>query len=347
MQITSIITLPYNILVHNCKTNDCTHKLKIIKGSYQDIEFYLNPMFKTGDGSETIFPKVKFKDINIGNIRNIREDEFPRILVKRDIPETKECNTLRIDYSDKTSFKKIEKYEPEIISNLLSKFRKNTKQFWIKSSMFSTQKTFESFQLKMKSLNVFSGEFLSDKQKVSPINFPVEMFTLNQTLWVKSLNELNEPIFDLSEFKFMDGLNSINIEDYESMVLNFAISVEINKNLLFKKIWKSLNPKKLNSEYNQKDVGMFNNDLTTHISDTLKNSFINKSFKDDFNNEYKYICYLWKFRGKIAHGEEAKINHDMQNIKIGDLNINELILAVIKANNYLKNLSEEKYFDGY
>jgi hypothetical protein len=65
---------------------------------------------------------------------------------------------------------------------------------------------------------------------------------------------------------------------------------------------------------------------------------VGRSFKIDHPKEFKQVQYIWKFRGRIAHGDEPIINHDVQNISLKTINKLKLFEAAKLANNYLKNL---------
>lgn len=290
----------------------------------------------TKDNSNSIYPKVKFGELNMVVQNKLKNDEIPRVIAKLDIPGTKECNAFRIDFDSNISHSKIEEIENELIQNFLINLRVKTNQYWIGNTFYKSQKTYECHKLKMKSSNVFGNKIISNTEKYdNPVRKPIEILQITNDIIQESLAELNDDSIDFSKTKLLDGINSIFMQDFESAVLDLAISVEIRKNLVFKEIWYNENPSKEISEYNQKEVNLKDFDLTSHISKRLKKTIISRSYKDEFPEKHKMICYLWKFRGNIAHGEKPIINHDIQNIKINSVNFDEIIIAVIHCNEFL------------
>jgi len=338
MQTTIVITIPNYILAHHCSEKRCKHDIIKTKANFEGVDFFIHPPFYSESKEASIFPTVRFGDLKFANFRNLKNQEFLRVAPKFSVKDTKQCNTFRIDFPKEIGIKRIEKIEEQLIIKLMSLIRKYTNQYWVNASKFQTQKIYESFHLKMKTFNLFEGTFHSDVVKASsPLNYPIKILHLNQNLWQDCLKDLNEDNKEISNSKFLDGINSLQIGDRESMILNFAISIEIKKNLLFKEIWKLQNQEKDYSEYNQEDLGIKDYNLPSHISKHLKRSIINVSFKDEHPEDYKQISYIWKFRGNIAHGEKSVINHDVQNIRLSEIDTEAIIKSVIKLTEYLES----------
>jgi len=341
MQLTSVFSIPYKINVHDCQLQRCSHDLKKLKGIYKGANFTIHPPFYTGNDEQTIFPTIKFGDVKIANFKNLKDQEFRRVIPKLVSKSIKECNTFRIDFDKNIGQKKIEEIELDLIYSILNQIRTKTNQYWINSSLYSTERTYECFYLKMKSQNLFEGTFMTAPTMVLNKKYPIRVLQLNMNLWREIVHDVEVENFDLSHIKFLDGINSYHITDLNSMVLNFAISVEISKNLLFKALWKKKYQNKPINEYNQNEIGLEGYNLPQHISKSLKKTYLAKSFKEDQNEHFKQIQYVWKFRSNIAHGEKAIINHDIQNIDLKTVNKEEMIKSVEIANQYLNNLTNE------
>jgi len=138
---------------------------------------------------------------------------------------------------------------------------------------------------------------------------------------------------------FLDGITYFHYGQLKKMIIDFSLSIEIPKNRLFKNKWLISNPTEDEDKYDDRSMGLYNNTITDHISKNLKEHF-GKSFKDDFPLEYKYISYLWKFRGKIAHGDPAIIDHDISGLSLNKIDHKELIRSVKVLRDYLTTIEE-------
>ena len=339
MQITSVFSTPYKINIHECELPRCSHDLKKLKGEYNGVKFIIHPPFHTGNDQQTIFPTITFGDIKIANFQNLKKQEFrrvhPKLISKSNF---KECNTFRIDFEKGMSQNRIEKNELDLIYAILNHIRTKTNQYWINSSMYSTDRTYECFYLKMKSPSLFEGSFQTSPTMLLNRKYPIKVLQLNQNIWLDVIKEIELENYDLSHVKFLDAINSYHVEDLQSMILNFAISVEINKNLLYKELWKKKFPQKNISDYNQTEIGLQGYNLPQHLSSSLKHSILNRCLKTEERNHFKQIQYIWKFRGKIAHGEKPIISHEVQNIELKTVEKDPMIESVQFVNNYLKTL---------
>lgn len=342
MQITSVFSTPYKINIHECELQRCSHDLKKLKGEYSGAKFTIHPPFHTGNDQQTIFPTITFGDIKIANFQNLKKQELNRLHAKVTSKKNfKECNTFRIDFEKGISQKKIDKIELDLIYAILNQIRSKTNQYWINSSMYSTKRTYECFYLKMKSSNLFEGSLKTSPTTLQHRKFPIDVLQLNQNVWIDVIKNIALENYDLSHVKFLDAINSYHIEDMQSMILNFAISVEINKNLLYKELWKKKYPNKKLSEYNQSEIGLQGYNLPQHLSSSLKNSPIERCLKTEERSHFKQIQYVWKFRSKIAHGEKAIINHEVQNIELKTVEKEPMIESIQFVNNYIKTLTSE------
>lgn len=68
-------------------------------------------------------------------------------------------------------------------------------------------------------------------------------------------------------------------------------------------------------------------DLPQHLDKDLKRQ-AGISFKEDFPNEYDYICKVWKIRNDVAHGKKANIKIQGRYLEIDRENINKFLNAV-------------------